>query len=344
MSGHRQPHSAQVSKSSERHGLGKPQLFVQFSFGISWSERRIPQTHTIGYTSQNLKKARDAGQFPRPDSSSSYQSRRRGSSQVRYRDDWSDHDCQRGRPSNNPHPRHGGPPSPTRSTRLDVYFPSHERGSSAPPPTQHNLWNDEEGGPAATLFPHPTRATTNPYYVDKELPPDPASFRLGESDLPWSLPAFPFDSVGDNEYDKDDDGASFHDSIVLPPLSPQTEGPKEDPQRAKDLESLSTAMVTVDNGFENQWWNRGQRESTAWLSLEDAEEDIIPPMSMADAILPSVIQPYMPSAIEPYSPGAEIARHDLVSPLSDDGSHYGGFHSRSNSIRSDELWMGGLIH
>lgn len=36
-----------------------------------------------------------------------------------------------------------------------------------------------------------------------------------------------------------------------------------DPARVHDLGALSAAMMTIDNGFESQWWNQGERLSTA---------------------------------------------------------------------------------
>ncbi|KAF3763062.1 hypothetical protein M406DRAFT_356926, partial [Cryphonectria parasitica EP155] len=34
----------------------------------------------------------------------------------------------------------------------------------------------------------------------------------------------------------------------------------DDPARRHELEALGHAMMTVDNGFENQWWNQGERK------------------------------------------------------------------------------------
>lgn len=37
---------------------------------------------------------------------------------------------------------------------------------------------------------------------------------------------------------------------------------RDDPGRRQELEALSAAMMTVDNGFEDQWWYQGERQQT----------------------------------------------------------------------------------
>ncbi|CCF41268.1 hypothetical protein CH063_11598 [Colletotrichum higginsianum] len=41
---------------------------------------------------------------------------------------------------------------------------------------------------------------------------------------------------------------------------------RDDPGRRQELEALSAAMMTVDNGFENQWWYQGERQQTIPLA------------------------------------------------------------------------------
>ncbi|KAI1165285.1 hypothetical protein F5B18DRAFT_175369 [Nemania serpens] len=329
MTRHQQPHPGQRSIPSERNSLGKPQLFVQLSFGLSWSDRHIPQTHTLGYTSKHLKNARNSGHFPRQESDSCHQHRRQDPLQHRQhrgeRQHHRDQERPRGRVG---HSRsyHSGTLSPPREPRSGS-----RRGSSAPPPVHGSLWGDEEGGPSATLFPRPARAGRNPPHVWKDLPTNPGRFRLGEDGLPWSAWAWPFNSDGD------DDEPPFANLPTTLPLSPPSRPRSEDPQRVRELESLSTAMVTVDNGFENQWWNQGTREPTTQLS-PIAPEDDVHPMSTADAILLSAAEP--PSGVETYSPNDESFR-GLVSPLSDfsPGFSISNLLQRSSSTGSDELWM-----
>ncbi|KAJ2990333.1 hypothetical protein NUW58_g3004 [Xylaria curta] len=185
------------------------------------------------------------------------------------------------------------------------------------------------------LFPSPGAAARNTPHIWKDLPTNPARFRLGEDGLPWSASAWPFDADGD------EDEPPFANLPTTLPLSPPNRRHSEDPQRAKELESLSTAMVTVDNGFENQWWNQGQREPTAWFP-QAASEDDVRPMSTADAILLSAAEP--PSGVETYSPNTLSSQgfRDLVSPLSDASPRFNNSSplQRSLSTRSDELWIG----
>ncbi|KAI0424889.1 hypothetical protein F5Y09DRAFT_323138 [Xylaria sp. FL1042] len=331
MTRHQEPSHGQRSIQSERNSLGKPQLFVQLTFGVSWSDRHIPRTHTLSYTSKHLKNARSSGLFPRQEPL--HQHRRQDSAQRQHRSErhhHRDHERPRGRP-NHSRPRHPGTLSPPRAPRSDSRRANNERGSSAPPVVHDNPWDSDEGGPSATLFPRPARTTRNAPHVGKDLPTNPARFRLGEDGLPWSASAWPFDLDGNEEE------PPFANLPTTLPLSPPNRRRSEDPQRVRDLESLSTAMVTVDNGFENQWWNQGERESTAWLRPGSVEEDVRP-MSMADAVLLSAAEP--PSGVETYSPNSESLR-DLVSPLSDFSPSFNTSNlQRSNSTRSDELWMG----
>lgn len=83
----------------------------------------------------------------------------------------------------------------------------------------------------------------------KALPATPAQFRLGEEGMPWSPLAFPMES-GDA-----DDALATRDSApeFAPGLDDREKG------RAWEMESLAAAMMTVDNGFEDQWWYQGPR-------------------------------------------------------------------------------------
>ncbi|KAI1365088.1 hypothetical protein F5Y08DRAFT_338964 [Xylaria arbuscula] len=315
MTRYQDPLPAQRSLENERNSLGRPQLFVQLSFGVSWSDRHVPRTHTLSYTSKHLKHARNSGHFPRQAAGEWHHHR--------------DHERPRGRPSQ-PRLRHPATLSPPRDARSDSRRAGNERGSSAPPVVHDDPWSDDEGGPSATLFPRPARTTRNPPHLWKDLPTNPARYRLGEDGLPWSS-AEPYDQ------DENEEEPPFANVPTTLPLSPPNRRHSEDPQRVRDLESLSTAMVTVDNGFENQWWNQGDRETTAHVRPRSAEEEVRP-MSMADAVLLSAAEP--PSGVETYSPISGSFR-DLVSPLSDFSPCFNNSSlHRSSSTRSDELWMG----
>ncbi|KAI8627509.1 hypothetical protein F5Y19DRAFT_168765 [Xylariaceae sp. FL1651] len=339
--GHHQKRPGQNPIQSERNSLGRPQVFVQLAFGLSWSDRHIPRSHTFSYTSKNLKEARESGHFPRqvppvntkffadPESrphrgQDSSQRQPRGERHHR------DEEHPRGRPSN-PRPVRAGQLSPPRESRSDGRRATHERGSSAPPLNHDSSW-DDEAGTSATLFPGPTRATRIPPQARKNQPANPAQFRLGEDGLPWSAWAWPFDPDGD------ENEPAFINHPITVPLSPPNRRRSEDPQRVQELESLSTALMTVDNGFENQWWYQGERESTAFFAPKTIEDDARP-MSVADAVLLSAAEP--PSGVDTYSPNTEESFRGLVSPLSDVSPSFNlpGPLQRSFSTRSEELWM-----
>ncbi|EWG53818.1 hypothetical protein FVEG_12164 [Fusarium verticillioides 7600] len=139
---------------------------------------------------------------------------------------------------------------------------SHERGSSAPPPLNSSPWDvtsHNSGGE-----PH----------VWKALPATPNQFRLGESDMPWDGWNFPM-GFNDNNGDDDSNEGGENRNRSREASLRATWGPEfpGEPSRyvqpaqvddrargkAKDIQSLASALMTVDNGFEDQWWYQGPR-------------------------------------------------------------------------------------
>ncbi|KAL8306614.1 hypothetical protein RB598_003275 [Gaeumannomyces tritici] len=136
----------------------------------------------------------------------------------------------------------------------------------------------------------------------KQLPQPPTSYRLGEEGMPWDALSWPtgYEPDADPEHTassypgqhrmrQPDPGASSTSAsnnmaanVTYMPYSPpvanihvtspqQTPPPvrRRDlpagsgiPGEGRDLSALSVAMMTIDNGFENQWWNQGPREHT----------------------------------------------------------------------------------
>ncbi|XEU95778.1 hypothetical protein FSHL1_001062 [Fusarium sambucinum] len=147
----------------------------------------------------------------------------------------------------------------SRSTRRG----SHERGKSAPPPLNSSPWDI---GP-----PH---ASGNEPYLWKALPATPSQFRLGEGDMPWDSWTFPAGLDDNNEEDdhgERGDGRKRSREASLratwgPEFPIEYSRPTQPVQvddrargKAKDIQSLASALMTVDNGFEDQWWYQGPR-------------------------------------------------------------------------------------
>ncbi len=161
---------------------------------------------------------------------------------------------------------------------------SHERGHSEPPPLSTSAWGDEVNTPFgfdATRHAAPPLSLFDAVYgvqpagVWKDLPALPNQYRLGEG-LPWS--------VGHDEpiADPDDErirprsqpeagtASALRQSYANKPTVVPIEAPDVEALRyrvieshkKRNLEDLSAAMMTVDNGFESQWWYQGLREST----------------------------------------------------------------------------------
>ena len=129
--------------------------------------------------------------------------------------------------------------------------------------------------------------------------------------------------------------------------------------RARELGNLSAAMMTVDNGFETQWWYQGQRSSVA---IDDA---LPPPPAIhapEEVDESPVVHHYPPQQqhphqrwsasdvdvlSEPPSPVTTTPRRGMtgiVSPMTEAAFSPAppvplGLVQRSLSTRSEELWF-----
>ncbi|CAK7222306.1 hypothetical protein SBRCBS47491_004820 [Sporothrix bragantina] len=194
---------------------------------------------------------------------------------------------------------------------------SHERGHSEPPPLSGSPWDittgDASGLPvnySGSRYAAPMASAAGPsrgpVHIWKDLPELPSRYRLGEG-LPWSqgLPepaADPDDErLRPRSQPSSGDSSSIHQSLDYSPFRPFTNRPTVvpiqvedteaqrqrdiDTQRKRNLEALSTAMMTVDNGFESQWWNQGQRDNISARS-PTAPAPSVWPSGMSSSALP----------------------------------------------------------
>ncbi|RGP71822.1 hypothetical protein FLONG3_6936 [Fusarium longipes] len=142
---------------------------------------------------------------------------------------------------------------------------SHERGKSAPPPLNSSPWDMSLSS-----------CSGNELQLSKALPPTPNQFRLGEGDMPWDSWTFPLGFVDDDNNKEDDYGEGnesrtrSREASLRATWGPEFPGecsrstqPMQVDDRAmgkaKDMQSLASALMTVDNGFEDQWWYQGPR-------------------------------------------------------------------------------------
>ncbi|KAI0850257.1 hypothetical protein F5Y00DRAFT_35565 [Daldinia vernicosa] len=335
-------------RNERKNHLSKPQVFVQLAFGVSWSERHTPQTHTMTYMSRNLKNARDSGNFPRqvPPPNANFlgipESRQQRSREHSGRHHRQHNHAQAREPGRHRGQNGSNQPSEqvrARPRRLSASESRAERGRSAPPLFNDSPWDDPYV--CASLFPQRSQ-TAGEQASWKALPAAPSQYRLGEEGLPWSAYAWPGD-VQDDDEDDDGEELPFENRPTTIPLD--TERSRgEDPERVRELESLSTAMMTVDNGFEHQWWYQGPRESMErWWTQRAAEEaDDARSAVSAEAVLLSDMAP--PSALEPGDDDIPNF-NDIVSPISEASEASSPVQSfnrplhRTLTTRSDELWL-----
>lgn len=175
----------------------------------------------------------------------------------------------------------------------------------------------------------------------KPLPDAPGQFRLGADGLPWSAFAWPVDSPEpESSPARNATPVGTHPTVVTFVPEPIV---NEDPEKTKELFSLSTAMVTVDNGFENQWWYQGPRETTNWWPRDQEEPRR---MSMAEGAVLSITEPISAPLHGWYAPvmadDVAASLSDLVSPISTISSPRHNFRPlrRTLTTRSEEMFTG----
>lgn len=248
----------------------------------------------------------------------------------------------------------------------------HERGRSAPPPLSDNNWDVVQPRPAAHVSAGSSTAcatVTRPVSdVWKDLPEVPTHFRLGEEGMPWESWSIP---VGWEPYfepdpllqppssqaspisqqsQPDQEGPASPEHDPTSPMTAKNETPiqsphyrREDPERVRELEALGSAMMTVDNGFENQWWNQGGREPMPTA--------LHPPPTTHDQVGEQLALGWAMAHLPPGATGDSVAfvspeegpatlPNMVVSPVSSySGPSLQPGLSRSMSTRSDELWF-----
>ncbi len=275
------------------NNIHRPQVYVSVEFGVSWSNRHAPNNHQLTYRSKGLKER--APNFPRyvPPPTTNYLAAPQHHQHHQHRNpDTSSR--QREHRQQRPQPRQAvatiDEGDEVRRSSRDSRS-SYERGRSAPPAINSSPWDIStlEGSamPSSSWQPAAVAAAQRsplpPPMVWKELPELPSRYRLGEDGMPWSSWSWPMGY--DPDVDPDDarlsrmileeeaedvlpdeskgDEVSFnHGSPTYHSLSVEMPRYREEaPAPKHELGALSAAMATVDNGFENQWWNQGQRQT-----------------------------------------------------------------------------------
>ncbi|KAL2151597.1 hypothetical protein VTH82DRAFT_6695 [Thermothelomyces myriococcoides] len=260
---------------------------------------------------------------------------------------------------------------PERQTRADVRS-SHERGRSAPPPFGENPWDVSVPDAPARNAGVPPDSRRMAEIRRKPLPAPPTQFRLGEGQ-PWSSWCLPDRYDPDADPKDEEDGRGYEDlPAVVPPADrnsttfatnptmvstfspggPATLPP--DPElsslerlrdvetgRTRELGALSAAMMTVDNGFENQWWYQGRRDTVidpdvsrvAAAATTTTTTTTTAPNSRFDGTVSALASPID----SPQLPAG------VVSPLSDNAFSPAqvpaSLLQRTLSTRSEEFWF-----
>lgn len=249
-------------------------------------------------------------------------------------------------------------PRPSRADR-PASTDRHERGHSAPPPLSDNRWDvvqPEVAAPVVSGSSTACESTARRPVSDmgKDLPQLPTRFRLGEEGMPWEGTwTFPMGFEPFLEPDPYLQPSSSHIATGHQPF--QTENPprlseqptscvindrqspierrnvrSEDAAPRHELEALGSAMMTVDNGFENQWWNQGSRKHLMAIQPSPATHQQVEEQ-MALGWVGALLSP------EETVQDSSISNM-VVSPVSSYSGPVTGL-SRSLSTRSEELWF-----
>lgn len=222
---------------------------------------------------------------------------------------------------------------------------SHERGSSAPPPFNDSPWDAEPEPMMASALPRGSRPNDSRPQIWKALPATPNQFRLGEDALPWTSWTFPLGHIEDGEDESDaDQTSSRRQSEYAPESSRRRERDDCDRGRTREMQSLAAAMLTVDNGFEDQWWYQGPRLVTiAGDLLSPASYTQSPPrgsgVGWAIANEDREDVDNWQDSLADDTPRLSVA--EMISPMSDFPSPISSYQGlrRSLTTRSDELHM-----
>jgi hypothetical protein len=349
-------------RKNERWG---PEIYVHLEFRVSWGKKeQPPKSHQVTYRSRGPRERSPA--FPRqvPATNTNYlaaihdfdqrQSRLREYRRQFFNNPSRHHQMQEYYPAHQQaqpqaQPGHLQVPiirEPERPTRADART-SHERGRSAPPPIGENPWD-------VSVPQEANRATME--IRRKPLPAPPSQFRLGDGGQPWStwsLPVgydpdtFPRDEeeeglpVRSNPADRNSTMYATNPDMVStfsPGPAPVARTRDAETGRARELGALSAAMMTVDNGFENQWWYQGRRNTMLSDEPGTAVESPIQRWS-TDQMTATTSPPMTPTA-------QTIPAACVVSPLTEYATLQGSpgqvpasLLQRTMSTRSEELWF-----
>ncbi|KAH6886498.1 hypothetical protein B0T10DRAFT_563691 [Thelonectria olida] len=250
---------------------------------------------------------------------------------------------------------------------------SHERGRSAPPPFNESPWDANPGSSSTNTMTHNLPRDQRPDAgpeIWKALPATPNQFRLGEDGMPWSSWTFPMGYADDDNVTNDEDAeirrhsGSLQEAETWPISSRRPESNDREKGKAREMQSLAAALVTVDNGFEDQWWYQGPRlvhvggdivpqpaGSQSQRITEEFDQDspsgtvgwVVSPQDTPSPMRGSeqgqeVVHPSWAS-FQAMTPRSSIV--DMVSPVSEFSSPVPSFHGlhRSLTTRSDELHM-----
>jgi hypothetical protein len=336
----------------------RPQIYFKLEFGVSWTPGRPAVPRQMTYMSRDLREREQ--QFPRqlPPTNTNYLAAYSEASQANRSRQQLQHATLQQYPyqhyfpsENMPEQRHkAAPPEPQlaptesqggrRGSRSQSRPSSHERGRSAPPPLNDSPWDAEPEPMAASALPAKREPVPTRHVIErKKLPASASQVSLASNLTSGPLWAYATDYLEQAEDNAPNPSARQH-PVRYGSIRPADDD--GDRKRVREIESLAPALMTVDNGFEDQWWNQGERETMMQASLSplvSGRRASVTGSPWREHDIPPDRLDFEPSGVSPDLTNSPPTRSDLVSPLSEYGSSMYSMPPRSLTTRSDELHM-----
>ena len=212
---------------------------------------------------------------------------------------------------------------------------SRERGRSAPAPAiDRNSWDAEPEPLGATALP---QRTTRPEFWKAVPATPPIPIHPEDTTVSSPLSSNPDASTSLRDVSNSSGQRSQGRSRHVPQEAATRSADDRARGRAVEIESLATALMTVDNGFEDQWWYQGTR----WVNIAG---ELVSPVALREvelqsgnmgwAVAEGGVVPRDSLQIHASSSSAI----DIVSPMSEFPSPAPSFVlQRSLTTRSEEL-------
>ncbi|KAL2751915.1 hypothetical protein ACRALDRAFT_1066369 [Sodiomyces alcalophilus JCM 7366] len=275
-------------KSVPDHLKSGPQFYFHFEFGFSYSPKHHGKKRGLTYKSRNWDQLSNGRRrAPLPSAHQLANCERQQDDQLRPSPPEIESQHSLPPPLSHPQPQS----QPQLHFQRQTYHP---QMPTSPVRAPAQIQQSHQ--------PHPGRPQTEAHWTPSSPIERGRSAPPPSHVTPWDAEPEPMGCSALPRQPPPDDEIFTGDPTMIHAPSPSDDesarGEREDPGRRKELEDLSTAMMTVDNGFEDQWWYQGQRE-VLWRA--NTGRNAVRERWSLDAAMPSVaatMGEYTPAPIQ----------------------------------------------